>query len=300
MSRSNNNDNEISSDDEFIKPTTVDETKIKDILPIELMHHVFSYLPSNDLLKIRLVCSNWKVLVDDEQIWRNLFLRTYGNCNGPLIDTVYINWKRAFKRTIYWTWNSDPVTKANEIELSNNNLTATCSKNNSTPTQNIWYTCLGTSALSAGRHYFEIMINRADPNNSIKVVFGCISSPSFLSGNIPFGYSTRDKLSWCYRGDGILMWRGLPDAVKGSSFTKDDRVGFSLDCKKKIITFFKNGVPQGRKGFGITGELYPAVSLIGDSQVTIRHTPLIPSSKMRSNSRNAFKILKQHNKGNSL
>ena len=68
MSRNNNNDNETSSEDEFIKPSTVDETKIKDLLPIELMHHIFSYLTSNELLQLRLVCSNWKMIVDDDQV----------------------------------------------------------------------------------------------------------------------------------------------------------------------------------------------------------------------------------------
>jgi hypothetical protein len=97
-----------------------------------------------------------------------------------------------------------------------------------------------------------------DDNNTIKVVFGCINKPSKLRSNVPFGYATRDKTSWCYRGDGTIMIRGLPDVVKGQPYAIGDRVGFKLNTYKKTLTFYKNGVPQGRQITGVSGTLCPA------------------------------------------
>ncbi len=54
------------------------------------------------------------------------------------------------------------------------------------------------------------------------------------------------------------MFRGLPDSVRGKPYSAGDRVGFKLNFKKKTITFYKNGEPQGRQGTGITGDIVPA------------------------------------------
>jgi len=220
-----------------------------DVLPFELLVEVFSLLTPKQLCILRFVSRNWKKVVDSEQVWKKLFGVIYGVCDKP---EGSVSWKRMFKETVRWKWNEESTSRAADIQLSNSNFTAT---NISEKRQ--WNTCVGSPGVTSGKYFFEIMIDSVDPGNTIKAVFGCINKTPLLQSNVPFGYNINDKSSWCYRGDGVIMFRGLADTVKGQPYGNSDRVGFKLDFKKKTITFYKNGVRQGRKGCGILGELFP-------------------------------------------
>lgn len=302
-------EDDTSSEDELKQSQLrmVTGAPLDDILPVELMLEVFSYLTAKELTVVRLVSWNWKKLADDEQLWYRLYKQIFdvsADCRMSRYEEtlsnrkkdkkfrISINWKRAFKSSIKWCWSSLDNQKASEVELSNHNLTATdaCAKLNQPVS---WTTCLGSPAISSGRHYFEIHIDKTDPHNRIKVVFGCTaSSPFALKSNVPFGYNTMDHNSWCYRGDGVIMIRGLPDSIKGKPYREGDSVGLKLNFKKKTISFFKNGEFQGRRGTGISGEIFPAVSLIGGNQVTIQHTVHIPkhSTSERSQQKTPFTV----------
>eukprot|EP01119_Soliformovum_irregulare_P024317 TRINITY_DN8687_c1_g2_i3.p3 TRINITY_DN8687_c1_g2~~TRINITY_DN8687_c1_g2_i3.p3 ORF type:complete len:118 (+),score=26.47 TRINITY_DN8687_c1_g2_i3:679-1032(+) len=93
-----------------------------------------------------------------------------------------------------------------------------------------------------------------------------------------WAHAWKAENSWCYRGDGVIMSRGLADVTKGQTFGSGDTVGFKVNLKKKSLTFYKNGVPQGRPLTGIVGNLYPAVSIISGNQISIHQVTSIPSS----------------------
>eukprot|EP01117_Protostelium_nocturnum_P011770 TRINITY_DN4292_c0_g1_i1.p1 TRINITY_DN4292_c0_g1~~TRINITY_DN4292_c0_g1_i1.p1 ORF type:complete len:358 (-),score=88.94 TRINITY_DN4292_c0_g1_i1:907-1836(-) len=247
-----------------------------DLLPLEMMLEIFSWMTPRDLSRISLVCSNWRNIANDNELWKRLYTKTCTNEN--VNDKKYREnrWKKLYRYSILWKWSSEEQMRASEILLSDTGRTASSQQNKA------WATCLGSLSLSHGKYYFEIMVDKtSDDTNSIKVVFGCINGPLNLKSNVPFGCNIRDRSSWCYCGDGLVMLRGLPDTLKGQPYNAGDRIGMKLNFFKKSISFYKNGKIQGRKATGISGDLYPAVSLIDGNQVTILRPLEIPSSRKK-------------------
>eukprot|EP01119_Soliformovum_irregulare_P024316 TRINITY_DN8687_c1_g2_i2.p1 TRINITY_DN8687_c1_g2~~TRINITY_DN8687_c1_g2_i2.p1 ORF type:complete len:356 (+),score=37.46 TRINITY_DN8687_c1_g2_i2:152-1069(+) len=243
------------------------------LLPIEIMFHVFSYLGPSSLCQLRLVSRKWKSIADQPSLWHSL-CQSHGLISfNHQEDLKTIDWKRIYRLSSPWRWNLQP--NITEVALSSNGMTLAYSGSKMD-----WITCLSEGPIDGSHRYFEISIDRAEcPRNSIQVVFGCTGHMLGRQSNTPFGWNTSsDRNSWCYRGDGVIMSRGLADVTKGQTFGSGDTVGFKVNLKKKSLTFYKNGVPQGRPLTGIVGNLYPAVSIISGNQISIHQVTSIPSS----------------------
>jgi hypothetical protein len=46
--------------------------------PIELLHHIFSFLPAQNIVNLQIVSSKWRYIVDQPKIWKYLLLRDFG------------------------------------------------------------------------------------------------------------------------------------------------------------------------------------------------------------------------------
>jgi hypothetical protein len=73
-----------------------------------------------------------------------------------------------------------------------------------------------------------------------------------------------DANSWVYRQDGQKVNNGVASAY-GATFTTADIIGVNYVPSTGALTFYKNGISQGLAFTGITGTVFPAVSLQGRS-----------------------------------
>ncbi|PRP75909.1 hypothetical protein PROFUN_15362 [Planoprotostelium fungivorum] len=245
-----------------------------DLLPLELMLHVFSYLDLDSLSRASRVCSNWNRISNDNEMWRDRWALRYGES-----DKRYdVGWKRLYRRSTLWSWSSVHCPPEMEVDNDRRTVRDACVQQSK---PKAWTTCIGYPTDSSGKCYYEIKIDRL-ATNSINIVFGAVREPPILKSNSPFGISTRDKSSWCYCGDGVIMIRGLPETTRAQPFEVNDRIGMKINYRTKSITFFRNGLMQGRRLTGITPDLYPAVSLIDGNQVSIVYPIAIPSNKTKT------------------
>lgn len=49
-----------------------------DIVPSEILSHIFSFLSAQQICKMALVCKRWKEIAHSDLVWKNVFLRVHG------------------------------------------------------------------------------------------------------------------------------------------------------------------------------------------------------------------------------
>ncbi|GAM21897.1 hypothetical protein SAMD00019534_050720 [Acytostelium subglobosum LB1] len=195
-----------------------------------------------------------------------------------------------------WRWKQEWSGTA----LSNNGLTS-----KDIGSGKAWTTSVAHTPVPAGGgyYYYEIKIDVCNVSNSIKIVFGILTSHYLkkilskeigkmgsLKGGCPFGYfPSFGKGTLCYFANGQIYKDGI-EACKTEPFTKDDLVGMCVDTFNNTISFYKNHSLVGRpfhnvilELFDTDGEddnsthqeLYPATSLIKENVVSIVPSPEI-------------------------
>lgn len=158
------------------------------------------------------------------------------------------------------TFFFDPSAKASGIKLSNNNLSAY--KNGESDYQ----TVLGNLALSSGRNYWEIKIDKFVDEEDIflgiaRKNLNLYTQPS--ATNLFWGY-----LCLCAKRSG-------PDGAiidYGYAAKLGDTIGVLLEFRSGVgsLSFYRNGTKCGVAFSNLTGTFYPAVSLFyGEVQVTL-------------------------------
>ena len=155
------------------------------------------------------------------------------------------------------TWN--PSDKSSLITLSGSDLVAT--RTGATDSYGTVRATLARPASSTGGYYFEVVVTNA--SSSIYVVIGVANASQSLSdyvGNSTYGWSY-------YQETGGKISSGTQTAY-GASYTTGDVIGVLL--KNGKLYFRKNGTWQnsadvaaetGAAFTGLTGDLYPAVSM---------------------------------------
>lgn len=88
------------------------------LLPLEIWKLIFTFLSYHDLNSISLVCKWWKVLSEDDVIWKALFEREFGINSIKVEDS----WKKTYREYLIDDW--DPKNKDKSIVLSKNNKIA--------------------------------------------------------------------------------------------------------------------------------------------------------------------------------
>ncbi|WP_109150419.1 SPRY domain-containing protein [Azospirillum sp. TSO5] len=158
------------------------------------------------------------------------------------------------------TWN--PSLAGPSIVLSGGNLTATGGASTSA--------ALATIGASTGKRYCEIYVQSVATANDYRI--GLATSATALSG-----YLGNDTVSWAYVASGGKVTNGTGVAY-GAAYTAGDTVGILWDADAGKIWMTKNNVVQGGGDplagtnpmySGISGTLYPAISLVGSGSVGI-------------------------------
>lgn len=144
-------------------------------------------------------------------------------------------------------WN--PSDKNAGIVLGNNNLTATHSISG-------WTSARATESKSSGKWYWEITINAG-----IGYAMEGVANSSASLDN----YIGADANGWSYdpSTSGSGKYHDGYAGAYGADGVNGDVIGVALDMDAGTMTFYKNGVSLGQAFTGITGSVYPAISLNG-------------------------------------
>lgn len=156
----------------------------------------------------------------------------------------------------YATWNS--ADKSAQITLSNSDLTAANSSSG------LYEGVRATFGKSSGKWYWEVEVE-----SGIDHTIGIANSTASMN-DVELG---SDANGWGWRQDGEKYNNGDQFAYGGSGYNAGDVIGIALDMNGGTLTFYLNGVSQGQAYSGLTGTLYPAVTMISISQVTANFGP---------------------------
>jgi len=177
-----------------------------------------------------------------------IYLTTWNKINF-LIGTgtfLYLN--------VATAWN--PSDQNSYVAISGNNLIAT---SNSTD-YNIFGNVRATQGVSQGKWYWEVKIDSdvaSDVSVQPNVYIGIASE---LASEDKSGFFGSDSEGWSYANNSAKYHNGLEQG-NGQYFVKGDVIGISYDADHGILIFYKNGVSLGIAYSGISGTIYPAVSL---------------------------------------
>jgi len=260
----------------------IEEDDVIHWLPLELRMEILGCFSATDLCKLRLVNRAWKHMVDDDRVWRALFIGTFGRyekCDA-------LSWKQFYATNTGIKWHD--ALKSEHVQLSNNNRVAAdvCPE-----TENFkWTTVLAKPTVKKNsKHYCEVEIVKccASTVNTIKMAFGvCDQIPRFLY-NCPFGYSSggfsrpEDRNSCNYMADGNFMCNSKGVAnKKGKKWETGDRIGVLVDAEEGIVRFYHNGEEQASMKIHFKNELHFGASLINGNVIQISQYPKYPISRL--------------------
>ena len=67
-------------------------------LPNEVLFHIFCFLDRKELEKCSFMCKSWYNSVNDENLWKRLFLSCYKLPRTTQIANFGLSWKSEFER----------------------------------------------------------------------------------------------------------------------------------------------------------------------------------------------------------
>jgi len=115
-----------------------------------------------------------------------------------------------------------------------------------------WGGIRGTVGVSSGKYYWEVKLY-----GGTDIDIGIATVAADLNNQIG-----NDVYGWSYAStDGYKIHNGTAGAY-GAAYTTDDVIGIALNMDAGTLTFYKNGVSQGVAFTGITGTVFPAISVI--------------------------------------
>jgi hypothetical protein len=148
------------------------------------------------------------------------------------------------------TWN--PSDKDAGITLSNGNRTAT---RNATSAPN-WSAARGLVGLTSGKWSWELAIGTDSAGNVTVGIADALATLANFVGS--------DVHGWAYHANGQKYHTGV-NVAYGAAYAAGDIIGVALDIDAGTLTFYKNNVSQGVAYSGLSGTLFPAMSLFNQS-----------------------------------
>jgi len=114
-----------------------------------------------------------------------------------------------------------------------------------------------TTGKSSGKWYWEVHWPSAGTHS---VLVGAALAAAGLNT-----FVGNDASGWAYYVSGLKFTNGS-SASYGASYSTTDYIGVALDMDNGTIAFYKNCASQGTAYTGITGTVYPAVSVENTSE----------------------------------
>ncbi|CAM9188437.1 unnamed protein product, partial [Discosporangium mesarthrocarpum] len=150
----------------------------------------------------------------------------------------------------------DPEGRGQNLRLSNSNLTVTNEVNKK------WNAIRATTGFSTGVHSWKIHVDRCVSKN---IFVGVVSAESSLDN-----YVGSDRSGWGYLANKAIWHNKSKTRSYGELFREGDTIGVHLDMDIGTLWFTRNGRDLGVAMQGLTGELYPAVSMYNtNDQLTL-------------------------------
>lgn len=138
------------------------------------------------------------------------------------------------------------------VTLTNGNLDGTSAPAN-------WITTYATIGISSGKWYWEGTCTRSSANEAL---MGIVKAGATLSSYVGF-----DANGWCYytSASSSLKINNASTSAYGAIYTTGDVIGVALDLDAGTLVFYKNGVSQGTAYSSLSGQFFPAISVISNS-----------------------------------
>ena len=137
------------------------------------------------------------------------------------------------------------------VTLTNGNLDGTSASG--------WITTYATIGISTGKWYWEGTCTRSSANEAL---MGIVKAGATLSSYVGF-----DANGWCYytSASSSLKINNASTSAYGAIYTTGDVIGVALDLDAGTLVFYKNGVSQGTAYSSLSGQFFPAISVISNS-----------------------------------
>ncbi|KAF2857918.1 WD40 repeat-like protein [Piedraia hortae CBS 480.64] len=112
-----------------------------DLMPDEILLHIFGFLGGSDLSSVQLVSRKWRAITEDSCIWRSLFLRNYGRrvpsipppvqvggCGAGRSNQPMQQWKKMFlaRKQLDYNWRQGARGAGKAIYLSGHTDSVYC------------------------------------------------------------------------------------------------------------------------------------------------------------------------------
>jgi hypothetical protein len=144
----------------------------------------------------------------------------------------------------------------NTITMSNGNLTANTSGTT-------WTSARASFGLTSGKWYWEYTINGV-PASSQYTMVGVASASVPLSS-----YIGASATGYGYNANDGQKYNNSTAGAYGSAYTSGDVIGVALDMDAGTLIFYKNNTSQGTAYTGLSGTIFPAVSMyVGSGSMT--------------------------------
>lgn len=130
-----------------------------------------------------------------------------------------------------------------------------------------WEKVLGAVEWHAGKHSFTAVLdmNFSASTNSWQIIIGVANSNTELSGHL--GSMQKEWGMAC--GSGLRISNGDIREEYATSCKKGDRITVCVDCTKKTLEFYRNGISLGIAFTNIVTPVSPAVSLLKGQRVSL-------------------------------
>ena len=249
-------------------------------IPFDMICEILSLLSYHDLVKIKILNSHWKEIMDNDKIWRYLFLKKFSKI-PPLQDNS-CKYEYQYIQYLYWDTHKS---KSDVIITGENNTTICCSSEQ-------WATSLSFLPLIHNRFY-EVEIDKLDTKNTIAIAIGVVFklNQRYIDKNAPIGYyligGAIHRFDG-YQANGKIKSNGRTISYSVKKYREGDLIGIRVNFETKKINFYKNGYcvfQLHNNSTKLFKKLYLAVSLIDNSKVTINPIPkILPPIENQSSS----------------
>lgn len=208
-------------------------------------------------------------------------------------QNLIINIQKNDNIQVQYTNNNLTLCSAQDIYLSNNNLTATFSAKSDGAR-----TFYGSKLYETGNHYFAFKIEAT--TNPSNIMIGVVDP--YVHKNL-LAFLSHGPRGYAFYGYNGTVYHNFQSKPYGAKWSKGDEIGVSIDYNQGLISFYLNGKTFGPCYSGVQGPFVAAVTLYspGDSVTLIPNAQLPkPQSRDIQSLKHGSKIFLKNNWGSYM